>query len=130
MLARHAWVIGLLQAGTSPGPNAPRYLNASIGNLRAAGFSMEDAGRAFTLIDSYVDGHVVQESNLPFATREEMTDTVAAALEPEATRAYPHLAVMYEHALTFEFSLDDQFEFALELVLDALQRLRSRGDRQ
>lgn len=124
VLGRHAWVIGLLEAGTSSGPSAMRYLNAIIGSLRAAGFSMEDAGRAFMVLDSYVYGHVVQESSFPFDTPEEITETVATALEQEALSAFPNLVAMYEHALTYAYSLDDQFEFGLELVLDGLERLR------
>ena len=124
VLGRHAWAIGLLEAGTSSGPSAMRYLNAIIGSLRAAGFSMEDAGRAFTVLDSYVYGHVIQESTFPFTTSEEIAQTAASALELEALSAFPHLAAMYEHALTYEHSLDAQFEFGLELVLDGLERLR------
>ena len=125
VLGRHAWVIGLLEAGASPGPNSMRYLNAVIGSLLAGGFSMEDAGRAFMLLDSYVYGHVVQEANFPFATTEEIVQTAASALEREALSAFPNLVAMYEHALTYEHSLDAQFEFGLELMLDGLERLRT-----
>jgi AcrR family transcriptional regulator len=125
VLGRHAWVIGLLEAATSSGPHSMRYLNAIIGSLRAAGFTLEDAGRAFMLLDSYVYGHVIQEANFPFATSEEITETVASALEQEALSAFPHLLAMYEHAMTFEHSLDAQFAFGLELVLDGLERLRA-----
>jgi AcrR family transcriptional regulator len=125
VLGRHAWVIGLLEAGTDSGPSAMRYLDAIIGSLRAAGFSMVDAGRAFMVLDSYVYGHVVQESSFPFATTAEIAQTATAALEQEALRAFPNLAAMYEHATTYEHSLDAQFEFGLELVLDGLERLRT-----
>ncbi len=125
VLGRHAWVIGLMEAESSAGPNSMRYVNAIIGSLRAAGFAMEDAGRAFMVLDSYVYGHVIQESSFPFATPEEITETAATALELEALSAFPNLVAMYEHALTYEHSLDAQFEFGLELVLDGLERLRS-----
>jgi len=125
VLGRHAWVLGLLEAGASQGPNAMRYLDAIIGSLRAAGFSMEDAGRAFMLLDSYVYGHVLQESHLPFTTTDELAQTATSALEQEALSAFPNLVAMYEHALTYEHSLDHQFAFGLELVLDGLERLRS-----
>ncbi len=125
VLGRHAWVIGLLEAGADSGPSTLRYLDAIIGSLRAAGFSMEDAGRAFMVLDSYVYGHVVQESNFPFAAPEEIAQTAATALEVEALRAFPNLAAMYEHATTYEHSLDAQFAFGLDLVLDGLERLRA-----
>lgn len=125
VLGRHAWVIGLLEAGASPGPNAMRYLNAVIGSLRAAGFSLEDAGRAFMLLDSYVYGHVIQESHLPFAPPEASAQP-AAAIAQEALRAFPHLSAMYAHARSYPRSLDDEFAFGLEVVLDGLERLRAR----
>jgi hypothetical protein len=37
---------------------------------------------------------------------------------------YPHLAAMYEHALTFGFTFDGEFEFGLDLILDGLERHR------
>ena len=126
VLARHAWVIGLLEAGATPGPNAMRYLNAIIGSLRAAGFSMADAGRAFTLLDSFVYGHVVQESSFPVVASDEVAERAATTLELEALHAFPHLAAMYQHARTHPHSLDDEFAFGLEMVLDGLERLRSR----
>jgi len=124
VLGRHSWVIGLMEADTAPGPNTLRYMNAIIGNLRAAGFAMEHATRAFMVLDSYVYGHVVQESNLPFGTLDEMVDEVRSALDHVAMIEFPHLVDMYQHALTFEYSLDDQFAYGLELVLDGIERQR------
>lgn len=124
VLARHAWVIGLLEAGATPGPHAMRYLDAIIGSLRAAGFSMEGAGRAFMLLDSYVYGHVIQESHLPFGAPDDGARGAASTTEAEALRAFPHLAAMYDHASTHPHSLDDEFTFGLEVVLDGLERLR------
>ena len=49
------------------GPTLMRYVDAILGNLRSAGFSIESAVHAFWLLDCYVYGHVVQEANLPFA---------------------------------------------------------------
>ena len=121
-LGRHSWVIGLMEADTAPGPNTLRYMNAIIGNLRSAGFAMEHATRAFMVLDSYVYGHVVQESNLPFGTVNEMVDEVRTALDAVAMREFPHLIAMYEHALTFEYSFDAQFAYGLELLLDGIER--------
>ena len=125
VLGRHAWVIGLLEAGTAPGPHAMRYLDAVIGSLRAAGFSLEGAGRAFMLLDSYVYGHVIQESHLPIGATVDAPQTAASDVAPEALAAFPHLAAMYAHGSTSEHSLDAHFEFGLELLLDGLERLRS-----
>jgi hypothetical protein len=37
---------------------------------------------------------------------------------------YPHLFAMYEHAQTFGYTFDGEFEFGLELILDGLERYR------
>jgi AcrR family transcriptional regulator len=122
VLSRHSWAIGLMEAGVSTGPTTLRYLDAIIGNLRSAGFSMENAAHAFWLLDAYVYGQVIQEVSLPFSTPEEMTDTAAATLDQTAMNEYPHLVAMYEHALKFGFTFEDEFEFGLDLILDGLER--------
>lgn len=127
VLARHPWAIGLMEAGPRTGPVTLRYLNAILGNLRAAGFSFEQAAHAFWLLDGYVYGQVVQESSLPFSTSQEMTENAAAALDQSTMDDYPHLVAMYEHAQTFSYSIDGEFEFGLELILDGLERHRDQS---
>jgi len=123
VLSRHSWAIGLLEARGSTGAAGQRYLDAILGNLRSAGFSIQNAAHAFWLLDSYVYGHVIQETSLRFSTPEEMTDSTRSDPEQITTNEYPHLVELEEHALTSdEFSLDSEFEFGLELILDALER--------
>ena len=105
------------------GPTALRYLDAILGNLRSAGFSIENAAHAFWLLDSFVYGHVVQETSLPFSTSEEMTEPTRSILEQITTNEYPHLVEIGEHALRSEYSFDNEFEFGLDLILDALDRI-------
>ncbi len=124
VLTRHSWAIGLLEAGTATSPTAMRYLNAILGNLRSAGFPMEHAAHAFSLLDSYVYGHVIQEISLPFGTSEETTEIARAILDQSAMNDYPHLVAMYEHAVTHRYSFDGEFEFGLDLILDGLERHR------
>ena len=49
VLRRHSWAIGLLEARRTPAPAALRYLDAILGNLRSAGFSLEDAAHVDAL---------------------------------------------------------------------------------
>ncbi len=127
VLGRHSWAIGLLEARGSTGPTVMRYLNAILGNLRLAGFSIENAAHAFWLLDSYVYGHVVQETNLPISTPEEKTASAASVQELITVDEFPHLVELEEHALTSEYSFDNEFEFGLELILDALEDLDERS---
>ena len=127
VLSRHSWAIGLFEARGSTGPAVLRYLNAILGNLRSAGFSIEDATHAFWLLDSYVYGHVVQETSLPLRGPDDMAASAAAVLEHITMDEFPHLAEVEEHALTAEYSFDAEFEFGLDLILDGLEELRSRS---
>jgi AcrR family transcriptional regulator len=124
VLARHSWAIGLLEAGTATSPTALRYLNAILGILRSAGFSMEDAAHAFWVLDCYVYGQVIQEISLPFDASEETTETARATLDQSAMNDYPHLVAMYQHAVAYGYSFDGEFEFGLDLILDGLERHR------
>lgn len=125
VLTRHAWAIGLLEVRGAQGPAALRYLNTILGKLRAGGFSVEDAAHAFWLLDSYVYGHVVQETSLPFGSSDEMADS-GGPRERFETEEFPHLAEAGEHAQRAGSSVDAEFEFGLELILDALERRRER----
>jgi AcrR family transcriptional regulator len=122
VLSRHSWAIGLLEARDSRGPAVLRYLNAVLGNLRSAGFSMENAAHAFSLLDSYVYGQVIQETSWPASTPEE--SSASPTLDPDTMVEYPHLVAMYEHATTFGYTFDGEFEFGLDLILEGLERHR------
>jgi len=122
VFSRHSWAIGLLEASDSMGPNALRYLDAVLGNLRSAGFSIENAAHAFWLLDSFVYGHVVHETSFPFTTSQETTEPPRSILEQITINEYPHLVEIEEHALKSEYSFDSEFEFGLDLILDALDQ--------
>ena len=125
VLIRHSWAIGLLESGTSTGPTALRYMDAILGNLLPAGFSMEHAAHAFWLLDCYLYGQVIQEVSMPFDSSEETVDTAASNTEQSMTNEFPNLAAMYEHASTGGYSFDGEFEFGLDLILEGLERRRS-----
>ena len=56
VLARHRWAIGLMESRTTPGPATLRHHDAVLGRLRAAGFSIELAAHAYSVLDSYIYG--------------------------------------------------------------------------
>ncbi|MEX1093996.1 MAG: TetR/AcrR family transcriptional regulator [Acidimicrobiia bacterium] len=126
VLSKHSWVIGLLNARGLSGPAAMRYLNAILGNLMSAGFPIEDAAHAFSLLDCYVYGHVIQETTMAPNTPDDPTESEPTAPDRTAMSEYPHLVAMYEHAQTFEYTFDGEFRFGLELILDGLERHRTK----
>ena len=122
VLNRHSWAIGLLEARGSMGRTALRYLDAILGNLRSAGFSIENAAHAFWLLDSFVYGHVIQETSVSFSTSEETAESAGSVLEQVTANQYPHLAEIGEHALRSPYSVDSEFAFGLDLILEALDQ--------
>ncbi len=122
VLGRHSWAIGLFESRGSMGPNLMRYVDAILGNLRSAGFSIQSAVHAFWLLDCYVYGHVVQEANLPFGTSAETVVSEDRLPQPITPSEFPHLIEVGEHALRSDYSVDSEFEFGLDLILDALER--------
>jgi AcrR family transcriptional regulator len=113
VLRRHTWAIGLLEKRGARGAAALSYVDSTLGALRSGGFSLEDAAHAFWLLDSFVYGHVLQEVSL--SMQEPSAD------EP-APGEFPHLAELAAHARAGNYSTDAEFDFGLELVLDALER--------
>jgi AcrR family transcriptional regulator len=123
-LTRHPWAIGIMDARRSPGPATLRHHDAVLGSCRAAGFSVELSAHAFSLIDSYLYGFVIQELNGPFEEHDDLTDVVGAMMPGAMPQEYPHLAELtIEHVLQVGYSYSSEFDFGLELILEALERI-------
>jgi AcrR family transcriptional regulator len=126
-LQRHPWAVGLLGTRVNPGPENLRHHDAVLGVLRRAGFSIELAAHAFSLLDSYLFGFAVQEQSLPLTT-EEQTEAVASAILEQMKGAYPYLAEMTaEHVLQPGYAYANEFRYGLELILDALDARLARS---
>ena len=128
VLHRHPWALGLLDSRASPGPATLRHHDAVIGVLRNAGFSVEMAAHAFSLIDSYIYGFALQEASLPFQSPDEATAVAANILDSHTIDAFPHLIEMAtEYVLQPGYDYGNEYLFGLDLILDGLDRIRSRS---
>ncbi|MCA1690653.1 MAG: TetR/AcrR family transcriptional regulator [Actinobacteria bacterium] len=126
-LSCHPWAIGLMESRASPGPETLRHHDSVIGSLRAAGFSIEMAAHAFSVLDSYIYGFALQEASLPFHTAEETAEVAQMILAQFPRDEYPHLAELtIEHVLQPGYDYGNEFEFGLDLILDGLERARER----
>jgi len=126
VLRSHPWAIGLLESRLTPGAATLRHHDAVIGCLRGGGFTVALAAHAFSVIDSYLYGFVLQEVSLPFRTPEESAQMAAAFLEHVPAEVYPHLTELTtEHVLAPGYDYGEEFAFGLELVLDGLERARA-----
>ncbi len=125
VLLRHAWAVGLMDSRRSPGLATLRHHDAVLGCLRKRGFSVAAAAHAFSLLDSYIYGFVLQELALPFRTEQELRAMAGSILEQLPVGEFPHFAeLVVEHALRPGYAYANEFEIGLELILDGLSRLR------
>ena len=125
-LRRHRWAIGLMESRTSPGPATLRHHDAVIGSLRDAGFTVELAAHAYSVLDSYIYGFALQEASLPFGTAEETAQVARQIAGQFPDGHYPYLAELTtEHVLQPGYHYGDEFETGLDLILDALERAAS-----
>jgi AcrR family transcriptional regulator len=125
VLSRHRWAIGLMESRTNPGPANLRHHDAVLGNLLAAGFSIDQAAHAYSALDSYVYGFAQTQLSLPFDSAEEIAAMGEGMLQHFPVDQYPHLARMIGHALKPGYDHSGEFDFGLDLVLDGLARALS-----
>jgi AcrR family transcriptional regulator len=126
-LLRHPWTSRVIESRTDPSPMVLEYMDSMIGMFRAGGFSIDLTHHAMHAMGSRLLGF----------TQELYDDSVD--LDPEATAVmvqqmagkYPHItelvmAIAHDEASVVGQGCDDQFEFefALDLMLDGLERLR------
>ena len=122
-LTRHRWAIGLMESRTSPGPATLRHHDAVIGSLRRAGFSVQMAAHAFSVLDSYSYGFALQEASLPFDTGEQTAELAEMIMAQLPSSEYPHLTELtVKHVLQPGYDYGDEYEFGLDLILDGLER--------
>lgn len=126
-LRRHPWATALLDSRSAPGPATLRHHDTVLGVLRGAGFSVEMAAHAFSLLDAYIYGFAVQETSLPFQGSDDLAAMVTTIMDGAIADEHPHLAeLVTQHVLQPGYDYGDEYEFGLELVLDGLER-RRRG---
>lgn len=133
MLRRHPWVVPLLHPRAPASPVLLRQHDALIGCLRLAGFSVPQAASALSLLDSYVSGFALRETagraslrTPPAADEQSPGDPrLAEAAQRLSSDGYVWLAELLDrHVLQPGHHEIDEFLFGLEVILDALARLR------
>ena len=121
-LKRHPWAISIMDSRTSPGPATLRHHDAVIGSCRKAGFPVKLAAHAFSLLDSYIYGFVLQEVNLPFDLSGDLKEIVEATMLPFSAEDYPYLVELtQEHILQPGYSYASEFDYGLDRILDSLE---------
>jgi AcrR family transcriptional regulator len=125
VLTRHRWALGLMDSRPNPGPATLRHHDAVLGVLRTSGFTLPMAAHAISVIDSYINGYVLQEANLPIETPEEIEEVATGILEHLPTDEMPYLTEMIvDHALQPGYDHRTEFSYGLDLILEALEARR------
>ncbi|MFC2079184.1 TetR/AcrR family transcriptional regulator [Candidatus Bipolaricaulota bacterium] len=125
-LTNHPWSISLANSRSNPGPETLRHSEAVLRMLRTAGFSISMAAHAFSVLDSYIYGFVLQEQTKPFDTSAELDDLSVSIFGGETEATYPYLnELVAKHVLTHGYVFGKEFDFGLNLILDALERRKS-----
>ena len=126
-LNRHRWAVGLMEGRMRPGPASLRHHDAVMGCLREAGFPFRAAVHASSVMDAYIYGFALQEKHLPFET----PDQVAEVMEIQrrhvpAMDDYPYLVEVATEMAQAGYDYATEFEFGLDLILDALEGVRDQ----
>jgi AcrR family transcriptional regulator len=128
-LLRHPWASRVLESRTNPTPLVLGYMDSMIGMFRAGGFSIDLTHHVMHTVGSRIFGFT-QEL---FEDSPSVDPETQATMPPEMAQRYPYItellmAVYHDEASVVGPGCDDQFEFefALDLLLDGIERLRQQ----
>jgi AcrR family transcriptional regulator len=124
-LLRHPWASRVIESRPEPTPTVIEYMDSMLGLFRTGGFSVDLTHHA---------AHAMGSRLLGFS-QELFDDTAAAPPDSDVVqamaKAYPYIGELVKSITHDDTSVvgggcDDQFEFefALDLMLDGLERLR------
>jgi AcrR family transcriptional regulator len=128
VLLRHPWAPRVIETRTNPSPATFQYFDSVIGILRTGGFSVDMAHHALHALGSRVLGF----------TQELFNDSDELASGPEAAAMFAQMADKYPHMIEMAMAVshegglggcddDKEFAFALDLLLEGLERYRDAG---
>jgi AcrR family transcriptional regulator len=120
-IARHSWVLGLVESREHVGPARLRHIDAVLGVLLDAGFSAIEAVQATALLDGYVYGFVLQEQQQGIDVPADTELAASALLADPSSDDLPHLRVVAQAVAAGPApSHDDTFDHGLQIILGGL----------
>jgi AcrR family transcriptional regulator len=126
VLLRHPWAPRVIESRTDPGPATLRHMESMIGIFREGGFSVDLTHHAIHVLGSRIFGFT--QELYDDSSESGPSPEVAAIFARQMGETYPYVSEM-ALAVSHEGGLggcddDVEFEFALDLILDGLERLR------
>lgn len=125
MLLRHPWAAMELMSRMNVGPSMLRYIDATLGCLRKAGFSFEMADHAWNAIDSHIYGFTLQELNFPIRERD-YAEAAAIGLALIPADKYPYMNQLTHYVMDGRYNGIHDFNFGLEFIINGLDRALAR----
>ncbi|HEX7148998.1 MAG TPA: TetR/AcrR family transcriptional regulator [Actinomycetota bacterium] len=129
-LLRHPWASRVMESRSSPTLAVLAYMDSMIGMFRAGGFTIDLTHHAMHAMGSRLLGF----SQELFDETADVGPGMDAETLRELAGRFPHVtelvvAITHDQASVVGQGCDDQFEFefALDLMLDGLERLRDRA---
>src|SRR2546425_2652421 len=127
VLMRHPWACNLMMSVKRVAPARMRYMEALLRRLRDAGFSANMTHHAYHALDSHIIGSTLWEAG--YSSNKDL-EKVAKTFVANTLREYPYVAEHAEQHFTRSKRKDvPEFEFGLDLILDGLEKIRTRGSR-
>jgi AcrR family transcriptional regulator len=123
VLMRHPWATMLFVSRVNTGPMMLRYVDATIGCLREAGFSFAMTDRIWNALDAYTYGFTLQKLNFPLEPSE-YAPTAKQFLHLIPAEQFPHLRAMSEELISGRHDGMHELELGLDLLLDGFERMR------
>jgi hypothetical protein len=106
---------------TDVGPGRVRHLDAMLRDLRRAGFQPGLLDVALHALENHIVGPALQHASFPFDAAD-LPAMSARYLEDFPAEDHPDLAAHIRHHLEGPDHEVSSFEFALDAILDALER--------
>ncbi len=121
VLRLHPWAALAILSRLNTGPAMLRYVDASLGCLAEAGFSLQQADHGLNAIDNHVYGFTLQELNFPIEAHDYAA--IAATFLPQLPAdRYPHLNGLTLEVIARRYDGLHVFGFGLAFILDGLER--------
>ncbi|MBE9009977.1 TetR/AcrR family transcriptional regulator C-terminal domain-containing protein [Pseudanabaenaceae cyanobacterium LEGE 13415] len=122
VLLRHPWATMPIVSRINIGSAMLRYMDATLGCLHEAGFSLQMADHILNLIDSHIYGFTLQELNFPVEP-ENYAKAAKEGLPMLPADQYPYMNHLTHEVIERRYDGLHDFEFGLELILDGLDAL-------
>ncbi|MEX1262328.1 MAG: TetR/AcrR family transcriptional regulator [Actinomycetota bacterium] len=129
-LLRHTWASTVMESRTTPTPVVLGYMDSMIGLLRTGGFSLDLTHHVLHAMGSRMFGFTQELFN----DTTDVDPEAAAEMWGAMAGTYPYIyeiftTISHDDRSVVGAGCDDQFEFefALDVMLDGIERLRNRS---